>query len=298
MSRGAQGNPILKELFQDRHFVAAVAILAIAAGTWRVAVGVLKISLQREAVPWPAQVTVDGDFRNTSFLKVLGPYARVEEDGLLDRGRDGNPHKDGAPDGENIHNPAVLEVMGMGTSTDKKNIPMRISNWYLARTYEDARETVNSPYKFWRLNITYYTGGLDTVPHIPESCWKAGGMSIVGSSGVNVQSPAGVPDEWKGNLKWQRVLAEDRSARQYLGYYIFSLNGKPEDSREQVRVGLMSPWIKHCYFAMIEVAPRGSTTNTEEMDRRTRDFIQACLPAVLKDLPMPSDVRKLAADSQ
>jgi hypothetical protein len=271
---------VMQSLLRDRSFLVAVAVLVIAAGTWRVAVAWLKISLRREAVPWPAHVKVSEGFCNVSFPTTMGPY------------------KQAAKDGETRFEPQMLETLGMGTSLDKSNVGKRISNWYMSRTYEDTRQGPLSPQRYWSVNVTYYTGGLDTVPHIPEVCWSAGGMQILETKPVTIRSPEGLPKPWSGDVSWRRVLSSNPDMRQFLVYYIFSLNGLPEESREEVRLKLMNPRLKYCYFAKIEISPRVAVTDTDEMDRKAKDFIQTCLPAVLKDLPLPEDIQRLSEESK
>lgn len=289
---------VMQSLLRDRSFLIAVAVMVVAAGTWRVAVAWLQINLRPEAVPWPAHVKVDDGFRNLSFPTTMGPYKRVEQDGLLERDAKHQPIKDGLPDGEIIYRPQMLESLGMGTSLDKSNVGKRISNWYLSRVYEDARQGLMSPYRYWSVNVTYYTGGLDTVPHIPEVCWSAGGMQIVETKPVTIRSLEGLPKPWSGDVSWRRVLSSKPDAGQFLVYYIFSLNGLPEESREQVRLKLMNPRLKYCYFAKIEISPRVAVTDADEMDRKAKEFVQACLPVVLKDLPLQEDIQRLSEESK
>jgi hypothetical protein len=278
-------------LLQDKRFLLVVGILILATATWKGAVAWFHICLHREAVPWPAQVQVteaaDDSFRNVSLPKKISPYELVEAKG-----------KDDKIGGERIITPDMLEVLGMGTSLDQANVAKRISNWYVSRTYQDTREPMSSLCKFWRLDVTFYTGGLDTVPHIPEVCGAAAGMDPGASQTVLVPAPKDGPPAWRGGpegqLSWRRVLlSNSRDMQQYMVFYIFSLNGQPENDRETVRVKLMDPWLKHCYFAKIEISPRAPVSDADFMERKAREFIQACLPVILRELPTSEDVQKL-----
>jgi hypothetical protein len=157
---------------------------------------------------------------------------------------------------------------------------------------------MNSPYRFWRLDVTFYTGGLDTVPHIPEVCGQAGGMDVTKSESISVPAPTDAAKEWQGGeekqLTWRKVLMTNpRDLEQAMVFYIFSLNGQPENDRETVRVKLMDPRLKYCYFAKIEINPRAPVSDADLLERKAREFIQACLPVVLKELPTSEDVEKL-----
>lgn len=53
------------------------------------------------------------------------------------------------------------------------------------------------------LHLAYYTGMIDTVPHIPERCWGAGGLEQVGDPGrmeLTVPLMANVPEDAPQNL--------------------------------------------------------------------------------------------------
>jgi hypothetical protein len=166
------------------------------------------------------------------------------------------------------------------------------SDWYLSRIYSDSREPAGNPfYKYWYLDITYYTGGLDTVPHISAICLVAGGANILSETDFQV-TLSDAPEPWNKPLTLKRVLFDVKGNR-FLQYYLFSINGQPESSREIVRAKLANPFDKYVYFAKIQIAPRFPVTDETEVDKKTREFINYCLPAVLKDIPLPSDIRQL-----
>ena len=47
---------------------------------------------------------------------------------------------------------------------------------YITRTYRDTRLDREDPAAYASVHIAYYTGMIDTVPHVPDRCWVAGGM--------------------------------------------------------------------------------------------------------------------------
>lgn len=85
--------------------------------------------------------------------------------------------------------------------------------------------------------------------------------------------------------------------RRYVQYYAFSLNGRPENSWEKVRLELTKPWVRHCYFAKIQLAPTGSVSDFAEADRAVSEFLDMFMPAVAAMWSMPSVVDKLDASS-
>ena len=55
-------------------------------------------------------------------------------------------------------------------------------NWYFAGIFRDVRTRGEAGWKgkhYVRLDVTYYTGLLDAVPHIPDACLGAGGFTII-----------------------------------------------------------------------------------------------------------------------
>ena len=282
----------------DLHFLAAAAVLVASAVGWRVAVSALGIVLQKAPVPWPPGVRVDTDFRLLSLARQFGPYERVEADGECPDPRTGQPVRDHRPDGEILYEPHLMDLLGIGTGYDRTRYDERCSNWYVSRIYRDGRERPGSPYRYWQLDVTYYTGSLDTVPHVPERCLVAGGATVSSSAKVTFRAD-GVSADWSGDLVFRRTRYEKLTERtgslwESVQYYTFSLNGRPESAWEKVRGTLTLPGIPHAYFAKIQFAPRDSVTDLAETDRRAQDFLSQALPEILRALPTRADVQKLA----
>jgi len=280
---------------QQRHFVVAAVILAAAAVGWSWTVNTLKWALQKEAVPWPAGVVVREDFSLEGLTAQMGPFRMVQGDGALDRDERGELRLDGLPDGDIRLEDDVKEALGMG-SADRTRRPSRQSNWYCVRIFEDTRP--GAPCRYWQLEVYYYTGGLDTVPHVPDRCLIAGGATLLGSRTVTFPAPQ-APQPWSA-VPVERVGYEqsDRSGmqtRSFVQYYVFSLNGEPESSWEIVRGKLMDPRLRRCYFAKIQFAPQVSMADAREADQAAGEFFAAVAPRVLKLLPTSQQVAQ--ADS-
>ena len=187
-----------------------------------------------------------------------------------------------------------MAALGIGTSRDKDRISDRSSNWMMVRVYRDDEAPVNSPYRYWRLEVYYYTGALDTVPHVPGVCVVAAGATPLGTQSVPF-SVSDAREPWNVPLKFRRMHYEmpgrfGRSSTQYVQYYLFSINGRPEGSRKKVRLELIDPRVKYCYFAKVQFAPLGGVPSIEEADRAAEDFMNYLLPVVLRGLPTPADV--------
>ena len=57
---------------------------------------------------------------------------------------------------------------------------------YINRTYEDTSWSRGPRGRFADLHVAYYTGTPDTVPHVPQQCFKAGGMVQVSGGPLNI----------------------------------------------------------------------------------------------------------------
>lgn len=277
--------------WSDRHFVVAAGILLVVTIGWNWAIAQLRWATRKEPVPWPQAVKVDPDCRATSFPDSFGQYVMVSEDGELG----GKP--DGRPDGEIVFSDEDLESLRINTSLDQSRLDERRSNWYISRIYRDSRVPQGGPFRYWRVEIFYYTGGLDKVPHVPERCLVAGGATLLPQWSGKVAASAPTREAGWREIDFNRTGYElsDRRAlnvTRHVQYYTFSLNGKPEDSWEMVRLKLTKPWVRYCYFAKIQVAPYDDIQDVDRADKAAREFISAFLPAAISMLPMPSDIEK------
>jgi hypothetical protein len=263
---------------------------------WLGAESVFHVSLVKLAVPWPQGVTVDPDFRLDSLPVQLGPYRMIEEDGYFED-RDGQKVKDGKPDGERYYRESDLESLGIGTGFDKMRYDQRSSNWYVSRIYRSTDPAdANTPYWAWILDVTFYTGGLDTVPHIPERCLGAGGASLGSTESLIFPAIPGAEGDWAEPLTVRRISFEQAGPRgiwRNSQYYIFSLNGTPQSDWMKVRLTLGLPWVKYATFAKIQFSPWGPVDDPRQADEKAKKFAAAVMPAVLKQLPMPSDIQRL-----
>jgi len=281
-SNPARPTSVARTILADRHFLVAAAILALTAGAWGPAMHWLDIHTLKERVPWPAPVRVSEDGRWTSLPDRLGPFRKIEpNDGLL--GADGKP-----VDGENVFPRHDLDTLGM--ESDPSNREKRCSNWYVSRLYVDPRP--QAPVRLWGIGVFYYTGGRDTVPHVPEICMGAAGLKNVVSDRLVVNLP-GLPEGWAKAVPFSRTRATDKDGRPRVEYYTFSMNGEFGVDRLWVRRRLINPFVRHAYFAKIQFSPLGGSADFDEMDLSAEEFLRSALPEVLKALPSSRDVKAL-----
>ena len=293
---GAQRRSLASAL----HFAVAAVVLGGSALGWSVAVHVLKIATHKEPVVWPNGVMVDDEFHMVSLPDKIGPYEYVDRDGEIHRDEAGRPVRDGKPDGQANVEAETMELLKIGTGTDKRNLPERKSNWLAIRTYRDSRVRPDQRLRYWRAEMYYYTGGVDLVPHVPEICGVAGGAILIGSDEISITLP-GAPGAWgQRTIDFRRTRFEktDLVGRKFrfAQYYVFSLNGRPECERYQVRWKLASPFIRRAYFAKIQFAPLGAVADQRKADEAAKEFARHFLPEALKVLPLSPDAAASGAD--
>jgi hypothetical protein len=272
--------------------------------------------LQKSPVPWPEGVTVDSTtMRNTSLALKMGPYERVEEDGLLqyepakdEQGKiilnsDGStrmePVKDGEPDGEHIFDDELLESLKINTSLDEMRHPDRTSNWYVSRRYVDTRP--GKQHRLWGLDLYYYTGSADQVAHVPEICGAAGGGTPLPPEEIPVQGK-NLPEGWSHwqNFEIRRIAIESPSqhgqTRRSQQYYVFCTNGQPGvDRLSDVRARLADPTKEYVYFLKVQWYPLRAGRSPEITDQEATEFIETVLPEVLTQVPTVATLEKLEA---
>lgn len=283
----------LAKLLQDKPFLIATVVLVTTAVLWGIAVETMGIVLNKKGLPWPAGCSISQDYRLLSLPKNHGFYKMVP--------------------GSDIAIPkSTLEPLKIGSTFDEIRYDERKSNWYLRRQYFDSRadEENPSPYDRWYLDVYFYNGGADTVPHIPERCRGVAGITGIQSDPVELDIASGrMPEgwrDWPGQVPFQRVTFNQKLTRGIQQhdllrseYYIFVVNGRPENNWWNVRVKMKSVWIEHCYFAKVQFGPigGGEIRSPEESNQRAAEFIQSVLPDLLRNLPTAETADALNSDS-
>ncbi len=271
------------------HFAVAAGLLLAAGAGWNGIMGGLQWTMSKRPVPWPAGVAVEA-WRLTSMPEALGPYVLVE-DGELTR------DPDGQPDGVLVFHDEDLKTLGTTAHA---------LNWYASLMYRDSRgggPKSNTERQYVRVDITYYTGLLDAVPHVPDNCLGAAGAAIVlaDSGPMDVSVPLAA-SPWDAFPVYRTTYVMRDKATKTAQYFFFSMNGKPTTRWQTVRGQLTLPWVKYCYFAKVQLAvfrlERGRLLPERDLagcDGICRDFLKFALPEILRFLPSAEDVKRLDA---
>lgn len=121
-------------------FVSALCILVVTAVGRTAVMNQLKIYLHKEAIYAPGKRVVSSIPTETEGWVMVGPSNAVLSEEMVEE---------------------------LGTSN------------YLMRAYEQKKADPGKPKAVVQLHLAYYTGVIDTVPHVPERCMTAHGMQPV-----------------------------------------------------------------------------------------------------------------------
>lgn len=127
--------------------------------------------------------------------------------------------------------------------------------------------------------VTYYTGMVDTVSHVPDRCYVADGYSSSGASVV----------QWSAggrNLSARYLTFEDSSGQGRINRnvgYLFNVNGQYVDDSLNVRWILSDLRARYGYYAKIEMM--NTMRDSEKAAKLMDDFLGSALGDIEQCLP-------------
>jgi hypothetical protein len=192
-------------------------------------------------------------------------------------------------------NPEVQEVLGTDEYIMRQYVDERLVGADAVRAVRDEtlsqaqREQILAsafrahPEAFVSLSITYYTGLVDTVPHVPDRCVVADGYEPTPSDN---SYPSWAIAGRNEPLVVRFINFEDQTASHRLNRsiaYVFQVNGRYEASPLGVRRTLQNLFVRNAYYAKVEVMTLLADQRTSA--RVLRDFLAAALPQIERSLP-------------
>jgi hypothetical protein len=278
----------IKSAIKRPSFLIAFVILLLAGVGLNATTTFLKLKFRKEALPLRAELT--------QLPKKLGTWVAVDEQQVLDA--------------DMVHNLGTDKYMFrhyVDTSAKMPNGELVVTPTLLADLDKpdkraDALGGVQrrDQNAVMRLALTYYTGKVDTVPHVPDRCYVADGFqpSLFQSLSWGLgQYPSKAPR----TVPVRFIDFEDQTSRAVLNRgvtYFFHANGEYMSDPNKVRFKLQDLFVKHAYFAKIEVMTtlptrQGITNENDPLKRKDRDtataamqsFLAAALPEIEKLLP-------------
>lgn len=212
-------NPTAKSgmrVYLQPAFLICVAVLAIAGSGMSVAVRSFGVYLEKE--PLPLRKSLDLlDEKDLAYYKVVSkeeiPYEEV--------------------------------VKGLGTEE------------YIQWILEDTLADTGSRTRYCSLFITYYELP-DVVVHVPEECYMGSGFQRLTSETLTVDCQS-VVDNRKFSVRSRYLVFADADSNQWRSdtkfpvLYLFNVNGRYADSREETRLILnKNIFGKYSYFCKVE----------------------------------------------
>ncbi|MDX9911550.1 MAG: hypothetical protein RBS39_06955 [Phycisphaerales bacterium] len=222
------------------------------------------------------------------------------------------------------------------------SLPMETANWVRAPGTSDRRETKEveeelgtknylsrvyvqkNPPEGKRpieidLHCAYYTGMVDTVPHVPDRCFVAGGMEVSRNPQflpLNLDrsdwiEDASVPEHLRGHVFTSRTSYEhsdfpgqrirlpydpgdiglrvteftfgDESHKLIAGYF-FIANGGTTPSAEGVRLLAFDLRTKYAYYAKVQVTS-SNAASAEELRDAASSLLSELMPEIMRCVP-------------
>lgn len=156
---------------------------------------------------------------------------------------------------------------------------------YLQLLFDDTSlKSQNAPGKLVSFFVTYYTGSLDQVPHVPDVCYQGGGYDPIGSDNTTIRIPGiGLPND-----KLAVRILIFRNTRSIIPtnkvvVYFFSVNGEFKATRGAVRLALSDIRNKYAYFSKVEIAFGGVQPDRDKALELTAKFLKKALPLLMNE---------------
>jgi hypothetical protein len=291
-----------KAAFSNKAFVLAVVVLAIAAAGLNTAARALDMYFKK--VPVPLRHRLDDD--QAGLPKELGHWVMVQQTSSLN---EDVQHTLGTKEfvfrtyvnsrvatRETADNLARLsrEAEALDES-DKEQAKTKVEK-QLEFAQDLRRLQLEHPDAVMTLNITFYTGMVDTVAHIPEHCLVADGYEPKDPRKVAVTAGE-YPDGSPRPVEIQFSTFEDQTGHgrvsRNVGYF-FHCNGSYTPSAVGVRGRLQNLFERYGYYAKVEMMTDDPGVGRErsardDVNQRSidamADLLAVALPEVERCLP-------------
>lgn len=284
-----------KHKFFNTPFVVVLVVLGLAAMGLNASVGYLKVSFRKEAVkparamkelpasfgPWKqvsqdvpleadlqaALGTEDYIFRDYVNEQIVGPEVMERLANLQ------NPE---SPESKAVLRDYAAATHKQVSELDAAQVLMALEG---ARRHEVMRIQKVKPQAVVNLAVTYYTGLVDTVAHIPDRCYLADGY----------QPREYKVEQWpilKPAVPVRYINFEDQTGfgkQPRSVVYFFNVNGYYTDSSYDVRGSLQNLLQRYGYYAKVECMT--AMADRDQSRKVMTDFLSLAMPEVQKLLP-------------
>ena len=292
-----------KAAFSSRSFLLAVGVLAVAAVGLNTAAKALEMYFKKLPVPLRHRL----DDERSGLPKQLGTWVSVQQTSSLN---EDVQHTLGTRDfvfrtyvnsrvaGEDV----VKKLVELGEEAEKfdeskedeaRAKKQKLTEWAAAL----RRVQAANPEAVVSLNVTFYTGMVDTVAHIPDRCMVADGYEPKDprSEKLVVGKYA---DQTPREIEMQVATFEDQTGHGRVARnvaYFFHCNGAYTPSSVDVRGKLQNLFEKYGYYAKVEMMtddpgklrqdPGDQQAKSSKSVDAMADLLAAALPEIERCLP-------------
>jgi Protein of unknown function (DUF3485) len=264
----------MKKLMRQPAFVLVAAILLVTAITLNAATQFMQLHFQKKPVPLAQDLK--------TIPAQLGHWVQVSKDEPLEPdmahelGATNYVYRDYVDDRK--VSASVIDQFKDKTLTERKELLSQVQHQY--------------PDAVLNAGITYYTGMVDTVAHIPDRCYIADGFEPSSYKILSWSAFDGRPgrDEQHDDVRFisfeDQVAARHSEARNVA--YFFQANGEYTSDPIGVRLRLQDLRERYGYYAKVELM---SISDPETSARIMNDFLTPALPEIEKCLPDWKSIR-------
>jgi hypothetical protein len=261
----------LSRVFREPTFLIALVVLLAAAVGLNAAVGMMKLHFKKAPVPLAKELG--------AIPSRLGPWVQVSLDQALDKD--------------------TQDVLGTDKYVFRDYVDTRLTREDIAEDFKDKSpqdrlqklEEIRRkfPQAVVRLSVTYYTGMVDTVSHVPDRCVTADGFEPKTYDTVRWPLARDLPPEAKqdeDNIEVRHIHFEDQTGTSNVTRsisYFFHANGEFMSSPLKVRQKLGELWVKKGYYAKIETM--NTVEKPQDAAKVMTDFLTYAMPQVYKCMP-------------
>ncbi len=179
---------------------------------------------------------------------------------------------------------------------------------YTSRIYRDTQQMFKGPEARVRLHMAYYTGTPDTVPHVPDRCFMAGGRQRIakGRTTIKLSGPWYLKDDPSGWVTTSKLepkgvripelefpatiftFSEPGGSASNVVYF-FVANGKLLPTPERVRATAFDLRDRYSYYCKVEVG-LFDVADAKLASQRVSAFLSVMMPEIMACLPDWGDV--------
>lgn len=264
-----------EKVFANRRFLAAFILLLVVAAAFNFFVQIRGVNFRK--APVPMRMTFKEALRpdtviGTDWVQVARKDV-LEEDTHAALGTDNYLFCSYVKAGAISKKPEqVLDEI--------KGLPFEQQEKWLAENYRDHPEAVIS------LALTYYTGSVDTVAHIPERCYWGSGLEERKNTTNSWPAKSGITSE---PVPVRNLTFAYPSGRMQHVTYFFQVNGRYTNDSLDVRETLANLFERRAYYAKIELL--SMVQDGKPAEQSMSDFLTAALPKIEEALPDWSKAR-------